>query len=180
MSGLGRASHPNRIGAPSDRFPSVSKAMRYDTAVVSGFPPIRLPTSAPRHCLRHRHVCNPRPPLLHLSATSPPPWTTHKPPCHLMTSSDPDPPDDVMLTSSEKGANVPKNPYFIDFSRFLHFLQKLLLRPLHAFYVQNCTNLLKSTWRPSAHLPTCIRDPDRRVHQVFIPANLLCAWFCLQ
>ena len=147
--------------------------MRYDTAVVSGFLPTHLPASSPRHCLHHHHVRNPRPPLLHLSATSPPLWTTHKLPRHLMTSSDLDPPDDVMLTSSEKGANVPKNPYFVNFSRFLNFLQKLLLRPLHAFYVQNCTNLLKSTWRSSARLPTCIRDPDRRVYQVFIPASLL-------
>lgn len=104
------------------------------------------------------------------------PWTTHRLPCHPMTSCWRHPtltwPDDVMLTSSKKRANNPKSPYFSRFSHFFSFSLKELLLSSAWKLRPSVANLQKSTWRtlpPPTHL---YLSPLPAIHQVFTQSIL--------
>ena len=127
------------------------------------------PTSALPSCLRHHHDRAPRPPLVNLSAISPPPWTTHKPSRHPTLTH--------LVTSFKKCANNPKKPYFVKFCAFFALFAKNIAAPsacvLRPKLHQPARNNQEIFSAPS-HL---LFRPRPSIYQVFVRANFSETWF---
>ena len=116
----GQLSLPDCIGASPDNSFIVQGRFRYcDTCPTHVL--ALLPCTSPPHPLTSSLS---RPPGRHLIAPVDLPLTATSPGDVMMTSSNPGPLDDVMLTSSKKRANKTKKPYFRHFSQFSHIFRK--------------------------------------------------------
>jgi hypothetical protein len=116
----GQLSLPDCIGASSDNSFTVQGLFRYcDTCPAHVL--ALLPCTSPPHPLTSSLI---RPPGRHLIAPVDLSLTATSPGDVMMTSSNPGPLDDVMLTSSKKRANKTKKPYFRRFFAIFSYFQK--------------------------------------------------------
>ena len=163
---------------PMDTAP-VQRAVRYETIAGFRISSSRLPTSSPHQ----QRVSAPSPmyalPLVHLpchdTATVYQPDSATSPDDVSMTSSDLDPTNEVMLTSSQKGAKLlkiyimAKNRVFTFF-----FIHSSLFLP-HALASKFAVNLLNRPGDLQRTSSTCIHDLCSLFYQVFLIVCPLCA-----
>ena len=146
----GQVSQPNSVGAPSDRFLAVQEGARYGDTCPSHIPSLLLPTSLPQ--LRTPSPI--RRPGRHLIIPVDRSHAATSPDDVLLTSSNPDPHADVMLTSFKKSANKAKRPYFYSFSRFLLFSVKKTS-------VLSACKLRPAVYQPTFDHPQKLRAPTQ-------------------
>ena len=146
---------------------------------VSGFGFSAYATSPPHHptslppC-RHVNPC--ARPSADLSCHFTIPVDQSEPATSPMTSSDLDPTNDVMLTSSQKTRQIVKKSILWPKNMFLHSFRSFLFSLLHAVHVRLTANLLNQPGDLQSTNPACSYNLCSLFYQVFFIIYPPYAW----